>query len=171
VLRTRRGRTQERGLLESVGSVGDDEPVGGRSLGTQDSVGKFGNLQDDGRVEGFRSDVDDLGSLDVGDVQELGNGLDQGGNADDTGSVRSSVKLTGGRPGDGPSSSEDGNVGERCIVRSRVGDVQANVGGEETRVARVRSGLQGESGSELSSTGKGEWTKKQRGWKRLWVNS
>lgn len=67
--------------------MGDDEPIGGRSLGTQDSVGKLGDLQDDGRVEGFRSDVDDLGSLDVGDVQELGNGLDQGGDADDTGSV------------------------------------------------------------------------------------
>lgn len=68
-------------------------------------------------------------------------------------------------------------------MRSRVGDVQANVGGEETRVARVCSGFQGESGSELSSTGsdesdegsakhvKGERKKKKRGWKRLWVNS
>lgn len=68
-------------------------------------------------------------------------------------------------------------------MRSRVGNVQANVGGEETRVARVCSGFQGESGSELSSTGseesdegsaehaKGERTKKKSGGKRLWVNS
>lgn len=68
-------------------------------------------------------------------------------------------------------------------MRSRVGDVQANVGGEETRVARVCSGFQGESGSELSSTGseesdegsaehgEEEGNKKKSGGKRLWVNS
>lgn len=68
-------------------------------------------------------------------------------------------------------------------MRSRVGDVQANVGREETRVARVCPGFQGESDSELSSTGseesdegsaehgEEEGKKKKSGGKRLWVNS
>ena len=65
------GRTQESGLFKSVGTVSDDESIGGRSLGTKDGIGELGDLQNDGRVEGLGSDVDDLRSLDVGDVQEL----------------------------------------------------------------------------------------------------
>lgn len=59
------------------------------------------------------------------------------------------------------------------IVRARVGDVQANVGREEARVARVRSGLQrqGSSGaggekSEKRSTEHGDWRKERGGEKR-----
>ena len=100
------------------------------------------------------------------------NGLDQRSDTDDTSRVRGSVKLASRRSSDGASRSEDGNVGKRTawrlrqvgcgrmisltdlrIVRTRVGDVQANVGGEEAGVARVLSDLQGEGCSERGSAG------------------
>jgi len=52
--------TQHSSLLDGVGSVSDDDPVRGRTFTTQDLVGKLGDLEYNGRVQGFRRNVDDL---------------------------------------------------------------------------------------------------------------
>lgn len=46
------GRTEERGLLQGVGSMGDDHPLGRRVGRTEDGICGLGNLELDRRVLG-----------------------------------------------------------------------------------------------------------------------
>jgi hypothetical protein len=70
--------TQHGSLFNGVSSVCNDESIRGRTFTTQDLVGELGDLENDGRVQGFRSDVDDLVGRASRDPESVNTTLESG---------------------------------------------------------------------------------------------
>lgn len=108
------GKIEEEGrLLQGVGTVGDDDAlcVGAVEV-LLDLLGKVG--QDD-RVDIPRVNVGELNTPHVGDVAELGYGLDKSTNTESTGLVTSSLISRASRASNCTTSSENGDVGKTGV--------------------------------------------------------